>query len=193
MSKSEDIRHSVLIVSAQEEFESLVRRSLRGFVMVDFRKNAAAARRCMLERYFDLIVADLPLPDEAGIEFALDAASQSRASILLVVPASGYEDIMDQVTDQGILVLARPMPRGRMDKAIRFLLSVQNRMQQMEKKIQSLEEKMEDLRIISRARFLLGEKRHVTEEQAHRYLGRQAMNHGVSRRRIAQRVIEELE
>ena len=193
MSKSEDIRHSVLIVSAQEEFESLVRRSLRGFVMVDFRKNAAAARRCMLERYFDLIVADLPLPDEAGIEFALDAASQSRASILLVVPASGYEDIMDQVTDQGILVLARPMPRGRMDKAIRFLLSVQNRMQQMEKKIQSLEEKMEDLRIISRAKFLLVEKRHVTEEQAHRYLGRQAMNHGVSRRRIAQRVIEELE
>ena len=82
-----DMRHSILIVSASEQFDAVVRKSLKGYIMVDSGKSVAAARRSVLERYYDLVVINFPMPDEAGEQFALDITEQYRASVLLVVPA----------------------------------------------------------------------------------------------------------
>ena len=193
MPGKEDIQHSVLIVSAAEPFDTLVRRSLRGFLMVDSRKSAAAGRRCVLERYYDLVVINAPLPDEAGEQFALEITQQCSASVLLVVPAERYEDALDDVTDYGILVLAKPLQRRRLDQAVRYLAAVQNRMQGLEQKLQTAHEKLEENRIVTKAKFLLVEKKHMTEEEAHRYIGKQAMNNGVSRKRIAERILDDYE
>ena len=126
MARNTNMGHAILIVSASEQFVALVRRSLKGFLTIDIRKSAAVARRMIMERSYDLIVINAPLPDETGEEFALDAARESGASILLVVPTEVYDLVMDHVTDQAVLVIAKPFPRGRLDKAIRFLVAVQN-------------------------------------------------------------------
>ena len=191
MPKFEDIQHSVLIVSASRQFLEIAGRSLDPVHLVETKKSAATARRCILERYYDLIIINAPLPDETGEELAVDITEQCRAAILLVVPQDIYEDVAQAVTDYGILVLARPFPRGRMDKMIRFLLADQNKVRQIENQMLALEEKLEDLRIINKAKFFLVEQKGMTEDEAHRAIGRQAMNEGVSRRRIAERIMDE--
>lgn len=192
MSDKNFIQHSVLIVTASGQFDAAVRQSLKASI-VETRKNAAAARRYVLERYYDLIVINAPLPDEPGDRLALDIAEQCSASVLLVVPSEVFEDFLEHVTDQGILVISKPIPRGRLDKSIRFLFSVQNRIRKLQKKVETAEEKLEELRIVNRAKLLLVEKQKMTEDEAHRYIGRQAMNSGISRRRAADRIIEDLE
>ena len=62
-----------------------------------------------------------------------------------------------------------------------------------EKKIQKAEEKLEELKIVNQAKFLLIEKKHMTEDEAHRYIGKQAMDGGISRGRAAQRILDDLE
>ncbi|MBQ5375528.1 MAG: ANTAR domain-containing protein, partial [Lachnospiraceae bacterium] len=52
---------------------------------------------------------------------------------------------------------------------------------------------MEELKTVSRAKILLMEKKHMTEEEAHRYIGKQAMNNGVSRGNMALEIIEDLQ
>ena len=191
MAKKEDTVHSVLIISASEQFDAFVRRSLRGFIMVDSRKSAAAARRSILEQYFDLVVINAPLRDEPGQELAIDVAQQCSASVLLVAPSEDYDTVLERVTDYGILVISKPVPRERIDKAIRYLTAQQNKIQRLENKVRAMEEKMEETRVVNKAKFLLVGKRHMTEDEAHRYIGKQAMDNGVSRRRIAQRILEE--
>ena len=190
MPKREDILRSVLVVSSSGQFDAVVRRSLSGFLLKDFRKSAATARRCLLERDYDIIIVNAPLPDESGEEFAADAAQMSGASVLLVTPAEVYEDVQEHVTDLGILTISKPMPQGRMDIAIRFLCALQMRVRLLEKKVRSAEEKAEEIRIIDRAKIYLVEKKRMTEDEAHRFIGKQAMNSGVSRRRIAERILE---
>ena len=192
MIKKEYIPHSILIVSAVEKFDELVKRSLAPgiFMSVEFRKSAAAARRCILERYYDMIVINIPLPDENGMEFILDAAEKSSASILAVVPSDSYENVLERITDYGVLAIAKPFPRMRLGHAIRFLTAQQNRINQLEKKLEVMQEKEDDTRIITRAKFYLVENKHMTEDEAHRYIGTEAMNNGVSRRRIAERILE---
>lgn len=192
MPKTETVRHSVLIVSASEQFVVLAKKSLVGFITIDVKKSVAPARRCLLEKSYDLVVINMPLPDETGETFALDCADRGNASVMLVVPQDVCEDVLERVTDRGIFVLPKPAPRGRLDKAIRFLVATQNRMHKLEKKTLSVEEKMEEIRLVSKAKLILVEKKHMTEDEAHRYIGKEAMDHGVSRKKIAESILAEL-
>ena len=189
----EDMRHTVLIVSASARFETAVRRALKGFVMAESRKSASSARRAFLERSYDLIVICLPLPDEAGDQLALDIAEKSDTSVLLAVPSEIYEAAAEQAAAHGIYVVRRPLARGSLEQAVEFLFAVQDRMHRLERRVAAAEAKAEEIRIVSRAKLLLVEKRRMTEDEAHRLIGRLAMNRGVSRRRIAERMLDELE
>ncbi len=185
--------HSILIVSASEQFDAIVKRSLKGFTTINFVKSGSLARRSVMEKEYDIIVVNSPLPDETGIDLALDTAEKSRASILLVAPKEIYEDVLERVTDLGVLVLPKPFPKGRVDKAVRFLAAIQKKSLKLEKKVLSIEEKMEELRLVSRAKILLVEKKHMSEDEAHRYIGKAAMDNGVSRKRIAEKILEDIE
>ena len=120
-------------------------------------------------------------------------AEQSQASVLLVVPKDVYEEVTEQVADLGVLALAKPFTLRRMDKAIRFLLATQNKLHLLEKKIRKAEEKLEEFKVVSRAKFILVERKHMTEDEAHRLIGKQAMDAGISRGRAAQRILDDLE
>ncbi len=193
MPKQRDIQHSILIVSASEKFNEIVKRSLKQFLTVDIVKSAAAARRLFLEREYHIVAVNVPLPDESGEEFALDIAEQSNTAVCVVVPQELYQDVWEHASDQGVFVVARPFPHGHLDKVIRFLTSTRDRMYRLEQQNRSLQEKMEELRIVNRAKLLLMEKRQMSENDAHRYIGKQAMDFGVSRKRIAEQLIEEME
>ncbi len=191
MPKQDGIRHVVLIVSASEQFVAMAKKSLVDCITIDIKKSAASARRALLEKNYDLIVVNAPIPDETGEVFCLDAVERTNASVLLICPRDVSEDISDHVTDHGVLVLPKPAPHGSLDRNIRFLLATQNRMHRLEKKTLSVEEKMEEIRIVSRAKLLLVEKKHMTEEEAHRYIGKEAMDHGVSRKKIAEAILKD--
>ncbi len=193
MPKKDDIYHSILIVSDSEQFNVAVKKTLAGFLTIDIRKSIALARRCILERYYDLVVVNAPLPDETGEEFVIDVVEKSNASVLLVVPQAVFEDALARVTDQGVLVLPKPLSQGRLDMAVRFLAAVQNRMHALERKTLAVEEKMEEMRIVNKAKFLLIENKRMTEAEAHRFIGKQAMDHGISRGRAAKRILDDLE
>ena len=195
MPKEADRPNSILIVSGSEKFDMVVRKTLtrRRFSSIEFRKNVAAARQCFMDRLFDVVVINCPLPDEFGHEFAIDISERSNASVLLAVPSEVFEDVMERVTDFGILVIPKSATQERMDGALRLLLAVQKKIHRLERQIQTAAGKMEELRIVSRAKLLLMEKRHMTEDEAHRLIGKQAMDEGLTRRQAAEKILDELE
>ena len=145
MPKNEDILHSVLIVSGNERFDDFIKKTLnkKNLSPEDFRGNASAARRCINEKFYDIVVINSPLPDETGIELALDTAESGNISVLMVVPSESFDDISDRVTDHGILVIPKPVTQRRMSRAVRFMASVQSRMRRLEKAAASAHEKVE--------------------------------------------------
>ena len=192
MPKHDDTVHSALIVSASEQFETLIKRSLMDVITVESRKSGAMARRYVLERYYDLVIINAPLPDESGEELALDIVEQCDASVLMVVPQDIFEDVLDRVTEQGIMVMPKPSPKGRIDKSVRFLVATQNKMHRLEAKVARAEEKMEEMRVVNKAKLLLINKKKISEDEAHRYIGKMAMDNGISRGRAAERILDDL-
>ncbi|MBR4542913.1 MAG: ANTAR domain-containing protein [Lachnospiraceae bacterium] len=192
MPKHDDTVHSALIVSASEQFETLIKRSLMDVITVESRKSGAMARRYVLERYYDLVIINAPLPDESGEELALDIVEQCDASVLMVVPQDIFEDVLDRVTEQGIMVMPKPSPKGRIDKSVRFLVATQNKMHRLEAKVARAEEKLEEMRVVNKAKLVLINKKKMSEDEAHRYIGKLAMDNGISRGRAAERILDDL-
>ncbi len=195
MPRKDDFQHSILVVSGSEQFDPVVKRSLPvgDFMTVDFLRSASSARRSILERYYDIVVINAPLPDDSGIDLAMDIVEDTNISVLIVTTPDIYGDVLDRVTDVGIMAIQKPFQRGLLNKSIRYLISVQNKLQKLSIEITSAKEKLEEVKIISRAKVLLIEKRGMSEDEAHRFIGSEAMNEGISRRRAAERIMDDLE
>ena len=63
------------------------------------------------------------------------------------------------------------------------------RLRRLEKKTLSVEEKMEEIRVVNRAKWLLISALQMEEPQAHRYIEKQAMDHSISKREVAEEII----
>ena len=189
MHRQSDIRYSILIVSSSERFVHLVKKSLDGFITIDVRKSGSLARRSLVERDYDIIVINAPLPDESGIELVRDASDRSRALILFVTPVELYDDVLENVTDRGVLAITSEMVENRLDKAIRYLTALQGRIHRLEQKTLTLEEKMTEIRLVNKAKAILINKKGLSEAEANKAIGKLAMDNGVSRGEIAKRII----
>lgn len=151
-------------------------------------RSAGEARRLLSQSSVDLLIVDTPLPDEFGVDFALSMAEQSMG-IMLIVKADVFERVSYQVEDQGVLTVAKPNSRQVYYSSVKLLTAMSTRLQKMERRNQTLQEKMADIRAVNRAKWLLIEKLKMTEQDAHYFIEKQAMDARIPRREVAENVI----
>lgn len=183
--------YSVLVVSASAKFNESVRSLLpeRFYWPVTVLTDAADARRELLENSCDLVVINTPLPDEFGTRLAQDICQHSAAGVLLLVKAEHFPDIDGRLTPQGVLVLSKPMSTQLFTQSLRLLCGTRERLRGLEKKNATIEEKMEEIRLVNRAKWLLIEELNMTEQEAHRYIEKQAMDRCVTKRAVAEQIL----
>lgn len=184
--------YSVLVVSAAQKFQEALTQMLPGseYYPVCTVTNIAAARRELLSRSFDFIIVNAPLPDEFGTRFAIDASQNPGSVVLLLVRAEVYEETNAKVIPQGIFTLSKPVAAQTLQQGLKWMASARERLRRMEKKATSIEEKMEEIRLVNRAKWLLIEQLKMSEADAHRYIEKQAMDRCLSRREIALGIIK---
>lgn len=184
--------YSVLVVSAAQKFNDILAQMLPGsdYYPVTFAGNVAAARRELIDRAYDFVIVNAPLPDDSGIRFAIDAEDKSGTVVLLLVRSELYEQTSEKVTPQGVFILAKPTPAQTLQQGLRWMASARERLRRLEKKATTVEEKMEEIRLVNRAKWILIEQLKMTETDAHRHIEKQAMDRCVSRREIALGIIK---
>lgn len=70
------------------------------------------------------------------------------------------------------------------------MAAARERLRRLEKKASTVEEKMEEIRLVNRAKWVLIETHHMSEPDAHRYIEKQAMDRCTSRKEIAQEILQ---
>ena len=184
--------YSVLLVSAARKINTALMSFLPGerFDPVTVVDTAARARRAMSERDYDLVIINAPLPDEFGRKLAIDASGDSGRVALIMVRSDVYEDICIAMTPHGVLTARRPMDTGMLEQLLNTMCSVRERLRGFTKKTLTLEEKMEEIRLVNKAKWALIESCGMTEESAHRYIQKQAMDRCVSKKDVAKDILK---
>lgn len=183
--------YSVLVASASESFNSALTPLLpeSAFSPVHIVSSISAAQRRLAERSFDFVIVNSPLPDDPGIRFSIDACTAKGTIVLLLVKSEIHMGVYDKVVAHGVFTLPKPTSRQTLAQALGWMSSARERLRRIEKKSLSIEEKMEEIRLVNRAKWLLISELKMDEPHAHRYIEKQAMDFCITKRQVAENII----
>ena len=187
--------YAVLLVSAAQSFNNSIMNLLpmTDYWPVNTVDSVAAARRALLERSYDIVIVNTPLPDDFGSRLAIDICSGSGAAVLLMVKSELYNDVYSKVMEYGVFTLSKPTSSQLVEQFLKILCTTRERMRKLEEKQQSVEDKIAEIRVVNHAKWLLIQCLSMTEAEAQRYIEKQAMDARISKRQMAENVIKTYE
>lgn len=182
---------SVLLVSSakgQQALGQLLQSVVRPKPQISNAEGGAEARRFLLAQDWDTVIINAPLLDENGPDLALLAVRQCQASVLLLLKAEalGWQTRLEA---EGVLVLPKPLNRAALEHTLAMLRVVNLRQRQLLAENRRLRQKLEEERLIGRAKCLLAVNCQLDEAAAHAWLERTAMNRRETKREVAEAVI----
>ena len=183
--------YSVLIVSSAEKLNTAISPLLPElhYHPVRIVSDVNAAKRTCSERSYDFIIVNSPLANDTGVRFAIDNAGLKGAVVLLLVRAEQYSGVYDKATVHGVFTLSKPLSRANLSLALSWMESARELLRKNEEKSISVEAKMEEIRLVNRAKWLLISELKMEEPQAHRYIEKQAMDRCISKKEVATEII----
>ena len=185
----------VLLVSSSEKGRDGLAALLReaSITQIHMAGSGSQARRFLIQGQASVVVINTPLSDEFGESFALFATEQTSASVIMLVKNEQADEVAHQVENEGILVVEKPMSKALFFQAVKLSLAAQRRMMGLQSENDRLQKKIMEIRLVDRAKCLLIENKGMTDTEAHRYVEKQAMDLRITRREVAERILEQAE
>jgi AmiR/NasT family two-component response regulator len=152
--------------------------------------NASEARRILIEKDFDLCIVNAPLPDEFGERLARNIAEKEISEVILIVKAELFDEVSDRVEEYGVITIAKPISKSLLWNALKLASATHKRIKTIQNENKKLIQKIEDIRIIDRAKCILISHFSMSEPEAHRYIEKQAMDMRMTRRKVAEEILK---
>lgn len=154
--------------------------------------SGAQARRLLAEREFADVVIDTPLPDEPGAELALYAERRCSGGVIIFAKREIAYELEKAAAARGVIVVPKPVDRDALRVSLRALEIMRGKLALAEEENRRLRERLENERIVCRAKCFLIRRFGFDESEAHRYIEKTAMDSRCSRREIAEDIVARL-
>lgn len=181
----------VLLISGSSKGLDMLVQLIRsaGSYEISALSNGSEARRVINQKEFELIIINTPLSDEFGHELSIDIAEKTNAGVVLICKAEIADDVSDKVGDYGVCVVAKPLNKTLFFQAVKLVGAARARILGLRNENVKLQTKIEEIRLINRAKCTLMQYLKLTEPQAHRYIEKQAMDLRQTKVEVAQRIL----
>ena len=182
-----------LVVSSNEKGMLSISSLLRDYELsFDIHKcsTGSEARRIILGNELDLVVVNAPLSDESGEDLAILVTEQSMAGSILLVKGEYFEATQMLIGEQGVLVVSKPIIRQVFFQSLALARSIRKRLSTLRNENDMLQKKIEEIKLIDRAKLTLMQTFAMNEQQAHRHIEQEAMNLRISRYEVACTIIQ---
>lgn len=164
-----------------------------GYV-VDSVKSGTAARRKILECEYDLVIIDSPLIDEVGIDLAIQITKgESTTGVIMIVKSENADMISEKVEKYGVFIIPKPFSKPLLYQGVKFVFTSLIRFKKIKENEKKLLKKVEDIRIVDRAKCILIQYNNLTEQDAHRIIEKRSMDDRISKRVVAEKIISDFE
>mgnify|MGYP001771160326 CR=1 FL=1 len=164
----------VLIVSGTEKSGRAFAQFLtsHGLNMpAEFAQTADDARRRAVQHAFRLILINAPLPAESD----------------------HYDRVCPRLAGSGVLVAAKPLNPMFFYQCICTSMMLCDRVQALQRENRRLQGQIHEAQVIGRAKCALVQYRHLTEEEAHHFIEKQAMDSRLPKIEVAEDILQTYE
>ena len=181
-----------LIISGSEKGIDSVAGFLKscGCGSVTIVSSGSEARRMIPHDDYDLVLINTPLKDEFGHQLAVKLCESTCSGVILICKADLAEEMENRTGDYGVCVVSKPLNKQELTKALHTGSAFRHRLLTLQKENNKLRTKLEEMRYVSRAKCLLITEQGMTEEAAHRYIEKQAMDMRTSKKDVAENILK---
>ena len=183
-----DKTYSVLLVSASESFN----RSFFPLLPVSryYPVTQVSDLRTARENTpSDLVIVNAPLPVGDSLSYCSSVADSSDSAVLLLVPQGQLDRTEGRMLPAGVMTLGKPLSSIMLSQSLRGLCAMHERLRSRQQALHTVENAVEEIKLINRAKWLLISCLNMTEDEAHRYIGKLAMQQQRPKRDIAEGII----
>lgn len=128
--------------------------------------------------------------DGRGVEFALKCAAASDATVVFVPVRTLPKMLLDKLTAGGVCVLDAQADDGACEMFFGQLASIRTAYGALVRENAGLRRKVLEAQAVGRAKCLLVERRKMTEQAAHRFIEKTAMDNRLTRYAVAKDIIK---
>jgi len=184
---------SLLIVSSSEKGRAFFTELFPPgeFLRTLFAASGKEARRMLLCGEFDLILINAPLEDEYGHELAAQAARSTASAVILAARSDARA--VQRAEEDGVFLLQKPVNRAMVYQALRMAAVSRKRFLALWEENRKLTRKLEETRLVDRAKCALIQHGGLSEQEAHRLIEKRAMDQRTAKREIALEILREYE
>lgn len=137
----------------------------------------------------DVIIMDIKMPEMDGIEAARTILMENPCAILFL-SSFNEQELIEQASETGALAyLMKPFRKEDLAPALEMAVRRFRQIQSQQKEIEDLKDALETRKIIERAKGILMDRHHMSEEEAFKRIHFQARNQNKKMREIAQSIV----
>ena len=181
------------------EDEALIRLDLaemlgeEGYEVVGEAGDGETACRLAEELKPDLCIFDIKMPIMDGLA-AAEKVAGSRIAPVIILTAFSQRDLVERARAAGAMAyLVKPFQKSDLVPAIEIALSRYAELYALESEVAGLTDRLETRKSVERAKGALMTQYGMTEPQSFKWIQRTAMDHRMTMREVADRIIEEAE
>lgn len=139
---------------------------------------------------FDLIIINSPLRDDYGEKLSIFINENSNSSIIVIVKSNSPKKNIYNMESKGIYIIEKPLNKYILSKLINAYIIQRRRFNLIVEENKKLNEKLNSIKLINRAKLTLIQYLKMSEEEAHRYIEKQAMDLRVTKIEIAKNILK---
>ncbi len=184
----------ILTVAGSEQGLQLLQQLLQeqNLLAVSNAESGREARQLLGQQAYDLAIINTPLADEHGEAVARFAYQQGAEVILLIKPEHA-DAVYERIKQTGIYMIPKPLKRAVFFQTLQCIRLQRTRLEKLQAEKGVLDRQIKDAKLLNRAKLLLMQVLKFSEQQAHHYIEKQAMDLRISKREVAEGIINTYE
>ena len=163
-----------------------------GHTVVGVGADGGEALDLVKEKKPDLVILDVKMPRLDGIQTAKMIAHDNAAPVVLLT-AFGDEDIIEKAKKSMVFgYVMKPVDERNLFPAIQIAVSQFRQKSEIVDRVKDMEREFAARKIIDRAKGLLMDYYHISEEDAYRRMQQTSMKRGIALADVAQKIVKEI-
>ena len=163
-----------------------------GHTVVGVGSDGVEALDLVKEKKPDLVILDVKMPRLDGIQTAKMIAHDNAAPVVLLT-AFGDEDIIEKAKKSMVFgYVMKPVDERNLFPAIQIAVSQYRQKSEIVDRVKDMEREFAARKIIDRAKGLLMDYYHISEEDAYRRMQQTSMKRGIALADVAQKIVKEI-
>ncbi len=156
-------------------------------------ESAQQARLILRQTSAGILIVNGPLPDEFGADLAVEAAEKGGWAVVFLAQYGCWQAAANRLAPYGVLTLSKPLDPALFRQALCLALASRRRLAALEQENLRLQSKLDEIRLVNRAKSVLTQVLGLSEAQAHRAIEKQAMDLRLTRRAVAEDILKTYE